>query len=860
MVSKLDFILKKIRFGRSKAARQRRIDESFNVFARRNLNPQPNGNANGTTKEPVEPVMARGVCVHSVLPFHSATSVDHLGASGKREMHRQATNQSASSEADEFTAEELQEFAQAFKLFDKDGNNTMNIKELGVAMRTLGLNPTEEELLNMVNEYDVDGNGKIDFGEFCKMMKEMNKETDQELIRLAFKVFDKDGNGFITAQEFKHFMTTMGERFSEEEVDEIIREVDKDGDEQIDLDEFVNMVAPIVSETNKTDPFAEPPATTSAVAKTMQKHKVTVFSLDSGLDRIPEHPEAKPPKETSSDSHISHVSASSSGSESNLAFHVNDVPNIPALLLFGFQQMMICISGLLVVPYLVSNMVCAGPNTVALRVKLISATFVTSGVATILQTTLGLRLSILHGPSFAFLPALTTFANTFPCTDEINGDDWNEKILIMQGSLFVAVLVMPLLGLTGLVGQVARFIGPVTVVPLLALLTIGSVPELESKVSQHWISIVEFSTLILLVIFLEETRVPIPYFSFKDRSFRVVRMRLFGQFPYLIGIGFAWLVCWVMTVTDLEPAGSVARTDLNTSLAVLRETPWFQVPFPGHFGMPKINAAVACGFVASCIACMIESIGDYGMCARVSEQARPPTSSINRAFVVEGFGCMLAALMGVGTGVTTYAENIAVMHVTKVTSRVTMQVAGGMLIAVGVFTKLAALLATIPEAIIGGVLGMGISMIAGVALSNLAMVDLRISRNLTIMGVAIIMGCTIPTHFELHPLATSHKQIDDILNTLLKIKMLVGGVIAFVLDNLAGGASRAQRGFVVESDDVERPSIALDGYVFPSVVNRAFLKVPSVMKLPFVPSRKSVDYTEKSRSSLSLATGAGTPI
>lgn len=72
-------------------------------------------------------------------------------------------------------------------MFDKDGNGTMNIRELGVAMRTLGLNPTEEELLNMVNEYDVDGNGKIDFFEFCKMMKEMSKETDQELIRLAFK-------------------------------------------------------------------------------------------------------------------------------------------------------------------------------------------------------------------------------------------------------------------------------------------------------------------------------------------------------------------------------------------------------------------------------------------------------------------------------------------------------------------------------------------------------------------------------------------------------------------------------------------------------------------------------------------------
>uniref|UniRef100_A0A0N5ACN4 EF-hand domain-containing protein n=1 Tax=Syphacia muris TaxID=451379 RepID=A0A0N5ACN4_9BILA len=102
-------------------------------------------------------------------------------------MHRQGTNSSNGTEPEELTGEEIQEFGQAFKLFDKDGNGTMNIKELGAAMRTLGLNPTEEELQNMINEYDVDGNGKIDFMEFCKMMKEMNKETDQELIRLAFK-------------------------------------------------------------------------------------------------------------------------------------------------------------------------------------------------------------------------------------------------------------------------------------------------------------------------------------------------------------------------------------------------------------------------------------------------------------------------------------------------------------------------------------------------------------------------------------------------------------------------------------------------------------------------------------------------
>uniref|UniRef100_A0A914HW86 EF-hand domain-containing protein n=1 Tax=Globodera rostochiensis TaxID=31243 RepID=A0A914HW86_GLORO len=138
--------------------------------------------------------------------------------------------------------EEMVEYKEAFRLFDKDGNGSISCKELGVAMRSLGQNPTEQELLDMVNEVDVDGSGTIDFAEFCQMMKRMNKENDQEMIREAFRVFDRDGNGFITADEFRYFMTHMGEQFSDQEVDEIISEVDIDGDGQIDYEEFVKMM------------------------------------------------------------------------------------------------------------------------------------------------------------------------------------------------------------------------------------------------------------------------------------------------------------------------------------------------------------------------------------------------------------------------------------------------------------------------------------------------------------------------------------------------------------------------------------------------------------------------------------------
>ena len=141
------------------------------------------------------------------------------------------------------TREQISEFKEVFSMFDKDKDGTISAKDLLKVMRSLGQNPSEAELQNMINDIDVDGSGNIDFKEFLIMMaKKMKDNNEEDELIEAFKVFDKDGNGFISAAELRHVMTNLGAKLTDDDVDEIIRKVDTNGDGQVNYQEFVTMM------------------------------------------------------------------------------------------------------------------------------------------------------------------------------------------------------------------------------------------------------------------------------------------------------------------------------------------------------------------------------------------------------------------------------------------------------------------------------------------------------------------------------------------------------------------------------------------------------------------------------------------
>ena len=78
------------------------------------------------------------------------------------------------------SSEKEAEYREAFELFDKNGDGTITVIELGTVMRNLGSNPTETELQDMINEVDADGNGTLEFDEFCNLMASKMNETNSE--------------------------------------------------------------------------------------------------------------------------------------------------------------------------------------------------------------------------------------------------------------------------------------------------------------------------------------------------------------------------------------------------------------------------------------------------------------------------------------------------------------------------------------------------------------------------------------------------------------------------------------------------------------------------------------------------------
>lgn len=137
----------------------------------------------------------------------------------------------------------VKELEEAFFLFDYDKDGKITSREVGAAVRSVGLNPTEAELKEMINDVNSIG-GTVDVQNLCQIITKRVRElkTSPEELKDAFMVFDKQGTGMISVNDLKLSLTTLGERLTDEELDELIRAVDQDGEGMVNYEDVVRVL------------------------------------------------------------------------------------------------------------------------------------------------------------------------------------------------------------------------------------------------------------------------------------------------------------------------------------------------------------------------------------------------------------------------------------------------------------------------------------------------------------------------------------------------------------------------------------------------------------------------------------------
>lgn len=148
---------------------------------------------------------------------------------------------SFSADPAKLSGQELDCLKEAFSLFDADHDGEITINELGRVMKNHGLNPTDDELKDMIRNVDKNSNGAIDFNEFIEMMLRRDSKIEEDVLH-AFRVFDRDGDGLISAEELKLTMNNLGEPLTDHEVKSMIEAADIDGDGRINFQEFSRLM------------------------------------------------------------------------------------------------------------------------------------------------------------------------------------------------------------------------------------------------------------------------------------------------------------------------------------------------------------------------------------------------------------------------------------------------------------------------------------------------------------------------------------------------------------------------------------------------------------------------------------------
>ncbi|MFB2552127.1 nucleobase:cation symporter-2 family protein [Ensifer soli] len=461
----------------------------------------------------------------------------------------------------------------------------------------------------------------------------------------------------------------------------------------------------------------------------------------------------------------------------------------------GLQHVLVMYAGAIAVPLIVGRALKLPPEDVAF---LISADLFACGIVTLIQSLgvtqwFGVRLPVMMGVTFASVGPMVSMANIVP------GAEGAQLIFgSIIGAGIVAMIIAPL------VSRMLRYFPPVvtgTIILVIGvtLMRIGinwifgtpvgpTAPSIVDPAHAAWLE--EMRTLAVANGTALPERlalapsVPNPAYApvsgMAVSAFVLAVILLVSRF----GRGFA---ANIAVLIGIVAGGIVAALAGMMHFDKVVAAAWFAPILPFHFGPPVFDPILILTMSIVMIVVMIESTGMFLALGDMTN--RPVTQPVLSAGLrTDGLGTLIGGIFNTFP-YTSFSQNVGLVGVTGVKSRYVCVAGGLILVVLGLLPKMAALIESLPVAVLGGAGIVMFGMVAATGIRILSAVDFRTSRN-NLFIVAVSLG------FGMIPLiAPNFKQwLAHDLHPLIDSGILLAAVAAVGLNLFFNGAATSDAG------------------------------------------------------------------
>lgn len=303
------------------------------------------------------------------------------------------------------------------------------------------------------------------------------------------------------------------------------------------------------------------------------------------------------------------------------------------------------------------------------------------------------RVPIFLGSSFAFIAPIIKATELYGLSGTLFG---------LTGVGLVYFAMSALVKWQGL-SVINRIFPPVVIGPVIILIGITLAGTGIQMAEENWVlALISLATAVTV--------------SLKAKG-------LLKLIPIFCGIGVGYLAALFFYEVDLSG---------------VREAAWFKLP---KFVHPTFSWEAFVFMLPVAIAPVIEHIGNIYVVNTVANKDFVKDPGLHRTLLGDGIACMIAGVLG-GPPVTTYAEVTGAMSITKVTHPQVIRIAAVTAILFSLVGKISALLKSIPNAVLGGIMLLIFGTIATAGVTNMLQhkVDLTNTRNIIIFSLTLTIG------------------------------------------------------------------------------------------------------------------------